>query len=288
MRLHDYHRLTGKLYEADLNEFVVKSPKETMAHAKRLFMKARTRSDQKSMHYWAGVYKRNKADMKKAASGAQAGLGKKAKAAARKVAKAGSAGGAAAKAAGKEALTVSKMTLKKLGHTAKSIGTLVKHAHKLRDPANIKKVVQGVKASGGHEKHMIKNATAAFGKLKRKEPLEEADKTALREAVSTIAATAVGTALGAAAGLGSFGLLAVVEHFGVETVLSGTASGLAAHFARMGFPMVEADSAEDAVFEEFVSAIMNGVANGLDSLKDMNEDEVMALLIRAHRQYGKE
>jgi hypothetical protein len=123
-----------------------------------------------------------------------------------------------------------------------------------------------------HEVKEFKMAGAAVKKVAKGEKLNDHDKKAIKAVVKAVAMTVGGTI--AMGGVGHLTAAALGQHFAAETAIKSV--GKAALFADL---MTE----DEAAFEQWVKKMMNDIADKLEGLGDMSEEELAAII----KKYGK-
>jgi len=169
----------------------------------------------------------------------------------------------------------------KIVGTAKSIKALPKGAAKLVANKEFRKEV-GAKASKSlrskaahalgtikHEVKEFKMAGKAVAKLARRESISSHEKKAIKAVVKAVAMTVAGTLV--MGGIAHLTAGALAQHFAAETAIKSV--GKAALLAHLIY-----EASDESAFDEWVKSLIQDIADRVEKLGDMSEDDIAAIL----------
>jgi hypothetical protein len=279
----DFNRLIGRvgdigpsIYEKASNEDELK---KRLAHAKAMYGKARRRLDAKGMGWWKKVYHHTKKALKDGGEGGGKGASKGGASAA-----SGGGGGG-----GEEHQSFLKALTTKSKEAAAAFKKLPKASKRFfSDPSYRKKAAKSIagkmrKTAAGavehvkEEIHEFKDAGKAVLKLTKGEKISGHEKEVMKKAAKAIAMTVIGTA--AFGGLGHLTLGAMAKHFAAETAVKAVAkAAVMSHLMYNGIPFLTEEEMDEKVLETWVKSLVNHIADEIEKIADMDEDEIAALL----------
>jgi hypothetical protein len=261
INLNEYQRLISRT--GDAAELLEKDAnmKGRLLHAKQMFAKARRRRDSKAMLWWKQVYHNTKQSL----GGGEGG---------------GSAGGGG----------FAQKLMAKSKKAAKAFADLPKSSKKFfSDPKFRKKVAKEVgdsfrrKASHAvahvkEEAKEFKEAGGAIRKYAKGESLSSHDKAALKKAAKAVALTVAGTV--AMGGLSHLTVAALAKHFAAETAVKAVAKAavLVDSLQWHGGVYLTEATLDEKVMEAWTRRLIEAVADKLEGLAEMDEDEISGIL----------
>lgn len=277
----DFDRLVGRV--GDVAPSVLYEKEETLkgrlAHAKVMYGKARKRLDAKGMAWWKQVYHHTKKALKDGGEGGGKGAPKGGTPAA-----SGGGGGG-----GEEHQSFLKALTTKSKKAAAAFKNLPKASKRFfSDPAYRKKAAKDIASkmrktaasAVDHVKeeiHEFKDAGKAVRKLTKGEKISGHEKEAMKKAAKAIAMTVVGTA--AFGGLGHLTLGAMAKHFAAETAVKAVAkAAVMSHLMYNGIPFLTEEEVDEKVLEVWVKSLVNHMADEIEKIASMDEEEIAALL----------
>lgn len=282
---NEFDRLTGWVGDVAPTALEEKSDDDRashMQHAKTMYGKAHRRKDPKAMAFWKRAYH----NAKKGVGGEGGGKG------ASKGGTAAASGGGGGGGSGSER-HVEPSFLKALATKSKKAAAAFKKlpaASKkfFSDPeyrkktakalaGKMRKTASSAVAHVKEEIHEFRAAGKAVRKLARGEKVSGHEKEAMKKAAKAIAMTVVGTA--AFGGLGHLTLGAMAKHFAAETAVKAVAkAAVMSHLMYHGIPFLTEEEVDEKALEVWVKSLVNHIADEIEKIASMDEDEVAALL----------